>query len=67
VEKKPMRQVILYQDETGVWIAEVPDLPGCGSDGLTKEEAMENVKEAIQAYIEALEQDEGENNVRRDG
>jgi predicted RNase H-like HicB family nuclease len=47
-----MRQVILYQDENGVWIAEVPSLPGCGSDGETREEALHNVKEAIDLWIE---------------
>jgi predicted RNase H-like HicB family nuclease len=52
-----MRQVILYTDEDGVWIAEVPHLPGCGSDGPTREEAIERVKEAIQSYVEALEAD----------
>lgn len=48
------RQVILYQDEDGVWCAEVPSLPGCYSDGETREAAIENIKEAIQLYIESL-------------
>lgn len=52
-----IRNVILYTDEDGVWIVEVPSLPGCGSDGVTKAEALERVKEAIQAYVEALEAD----------
>ncbi|MEO8612600.1 MAG: type II toxin-antitoxin system HicB family antitoxin [Chloroflexota bacterium] len=52
-----LRNVILYTDEDGVWIAEVPSLPGCGSDGNTREEAIERVKEAIQGYVEALEAD----------
>lgn len=52
-----MRTVLLYNDEDGVWIADVPSLPGCGSDGTTREEALERVKEAIQSYIEALEAD----------
>lgn len=52
-----MRQVLLYTDEDGYWIAEVPSLRGCGSDGKTREEAIERVKEAIQVYIEALEGD----------
>jgi predicted RNase H-like HicB family nuclease len=52
-----MRNIILYMDEDGVWIAECPSLPGCGSDGKTREEAIERVKEAIQVYIEALEAD----------
>jgi predicted RNase H-like HicB family nuclease len=51
------RQVLLSQDEEGFWIAEVPSLPGCGSDGKTREEALERVKEAIQVYIEALVED----------
>jgi predicted RNase H-like HicB family nuclease len=52
-----MRQVILYTDEDGVWITECPSLPGCISDGATREEALENIREAIIGYIEALEQD----------
>lgn len=52
-----MRHVLLYTDEEGNWIAEVPSLPGCHSDGKTREEALERVKEAIEVYIEALEQD----------
>jgi len=52
-----MRHVILYTDEDGYWIAEVPSLPGCGSDGATKEEALNRVKEAIQCYVESLEAD----------
>jgi len=47
-----MRQVLLYQDEEGVWIAEVPSLPGCGSDGETRDEALTNVREAIELWIE---------------
>jgi predicted RNase H-like HicB family nuclease len=48
-----MRQVILYQDEDDMWIAEVPSLPGCGSEGETREEAMANVQEAILAWLES--------------
>ncbi len=47
-----MRQVLLYQDEDGVWIADVPSLPGCHSDGLTRQEAIDNVQEAIAVWIE---------------
>jgi predicted RNase H-like HicB family nuclease len=53
-----MRNVLLYTDEEGNWIADVPSLPGCHSDGRTREEAIERVKEAIEVYIEALEQDD---------
>ena len=52
-----MRQVIIYPGEDGWWVAECPSLPGCISQGKTREEAIDNIKEAIQAYIESLEQD----------
>jgi predicted RNase H-like HicB family nuclease len=47
-----MRQIILYTDEDGIWIAECPSLPGCGSDGRTREEALENIKEAIELWMQ---------------
>lgn len=47
-----MRQIIVYQDESGAWIAEVPSLRGCGSDGKTREEALARVREAIELWIE---------------
>lgn len=40
--------VNLDRDEDGVWIVECPSIPGCVSQGLTREEALENIKEAIQ-------------------
>ena len=52
-----MRQVIIYPGEDGYWVAECPSLPGCISQGKTKEEAVSNIKEAIKGYIAALEQD----------
>lgn len=52
-----MWQIILYTDEEGNWIAEVPSLPGCGSDGKTRDEALANVRDAIEGYLEALEAD----------
>lgn len=51
-----MRHVLLYKDEDGIWIAEVPSLPGCVSDGKTREQALERVQEAIELYIEPLEE-----------
>jgi predicted RNase H-like HicB family nuclease len=50
------RHVLIYTDEDNNWIAEVPSLPGCVSDGTTREEALERVKEAIEVYIETLEE-----------
>jgi predicted RNase H-like HicB family nuclease len=52
-----MRQVLLYPGEDGYWVAECPSLLGCVSQGATKEEAIANVREAIQGYIAALEAD----------
>ncbi len=49
-----MRQVILYPGEDGYWVAECPSLPGCISQGKTKEEAIANIKEAIELYIEDM-------------
>ena len=47
-------RVMIERDEDGVYVAEVPDLPGCATEGKTKKELMKNVKEAIQAYLEVL-------------
>ncbi|MEO5332441.1 MAG: type II toxin-antitoxin system HicB family antitoxin [Magnetococcus sp. YQC-5] len=51
-----MRQVMIYPGEDGFWVAECPGLPGCISQGTTKEEAIVNIREAIQVYIEAIEE-----------
>ncbi len=52
-----MRQVILYSGENGFWVAECPSLPGCVSQGHTKEDAVKNIREAIEGYILALQED----------
>jgi len=52
-----VRQVILYPGEDGYWVVECPSLPGCVSQGKTKEEAVENIREAIEGYVLALQQD----------
>jgi len=52
-----MRQIFIYPGEDGYWVAECPSLPGCISQGKTKEEAIANIKEAIEGYIAALEED----------
>ena len=48
-------RVLIEQDEDGVYVAEVPALPGCISQGQTREEALENIREAIAVYLESLE------------
>ena len=44
--------VTIDRDEDGAWIAECPSIPGCVSQGATKDEALENIKEAIQLCLE---------------
>ncbi|MCW4024692.1 MAG: type II toxin-antitoxin system HicB family antitoxin [Candidatus Bathyarchaeota archaeon] len=46
--------VVLLEDETGGYVAIVPALPGCHTQGDTLTEVMENVKEAIDLYVETL-------------
>ena len=45
-------QITIDRDEDGVWIAECPSIPGCVSQGGTREEAMVNVREAIALCLE---------------
>jgi len=52
-----MREVILYSGEDGYWVVECPSMPGCISQGKTKEEALKNIKEAIDCYVHSLEED----------
>jgi len=52
-----MRQVLLYPGEDGFWVAECPSLPGCVSQGETREQAITNIREAIAGYILALQDD----------
>ena len=52
-----MRQVLVYPGEDGYWVVECPSLPGCISQGSTKEDAVANIKEAIRGYVAALEED----------
>jgi predicted RNase H-like HicB family nuclease len=52
-----MRQVLIYPGDDGYWVAECPSLPGCISQGKTKEEAIANIREAIAGYIDALQED----------
>ena len=52
-----MRQVILFRDESGGWVAECPSLPGCISQGDSREEAITNIREAVALYIEVLRED----------
>jgi predicted RNase H-like HicB family nuclease len=47
-----MRQVIIYPDnEDGGWVSEVPSLPGCFSQGESREEALRNARDAIEEWL----------------
>lgn len=47
----------MYKGEDGFWVAKCPMLPGCVSQGKTVENALKNIREAIQVYVEALKLD----------
>ena len=47
-------RVIIEQDENGMFVAECPTLPGCISQGKTRQEALKNIKDAIKGYLESL-------------
>jgi predicted RNase H-like HicB family nuclease len=50
-------EIILYwSNEDGVFVAEVPELPGCMAHGNTHEDALRNVKEAIQLWIDTAKE-----------
>jgi len=51
-------KIILEPSEEGGYTAVVPSLPGCISEGNSKEEALKNIKEAIELYLEPIEDDE---------
>ena len=55
VQEKVMRyRVVLTTDEDGVYTAECPSLPGCISQGATRELALQNIHEAMMGYLESL-------------
>lgn len=48
--------IIHYDDESGVWVARVPALPGCVSDGPTREEAISNASHAVREWLDAADE-----------
>ena len=50
-------KVYLKPSEEGGYTAIVPSLPGCISEGETKQEALKNIREAIELYLEPVEDD----------
>ncbi len=47
-------RIRIEQDESGIFVAECPTLPGCISQGTSRKEAVENIKDAIGGYLESL-------------
>ena len=47
-------RVVIEQDEDGVFVVQCPSLPGCVSQGATRSEALANIRDAIQGYLESL-------------
>jgi predicted RNase H-like HicB family nuclease len=52
-----MREVVLFPGEDDYWVVECPSLPGCVSQGRSKQEVFESISEAIRGYVAALEED----------
>lgn len=50
-------RVVLEPSEEGGYTVYVPSLPGCISEGDTRDEALENIREAIELYLEVVEDD----------
>ena len=47
-------RVVIEPDEDGVFVAECPALPGCISQGMTRTEALANIKDAMTGYLASL-------------
>jgi predicted RNase H-like HicB family nuclease len=54
-EELPVKfRILVETDEDGMFVATVPSLPGCVSQGATRAEAVSNVRQAIEGYVESL-------------
>jgi len=47
-------RVLIQQDEDGIFVAKCPFLPGCISQGKTREETLTNIKDAVNGYLQSL-------------
>jgi len=47
-------RVLIQQDEDGIFVAKCPSLPGCISQGKTREESLANIKDAVNGYLQSL-------------
>jgi predicted RNase H-like HicB family nuclease len=50
-----MREAVIYPGQDGYWVIECPSLPGCISQGKSKEEAIVNIREAIAGWIDTAQ------------
>ena len=48
-------RIIIEQDEEGTYVAQCPSLPGCVSQGETRKEALNNIKDAMEGYMLSME------------
>jgi len=55
-EEQMKLRVVIEKDEAGYFVAEVPALPGCLAQGKSRKEALENIKEAIEGWLEVMEE-----------
>lgn len=53
-------RVVLYAGDDGFVVAECPELPGCASQGRTRDDALANIREAIEGWLEVEEAAESE-------
>lgn len=47
-------RVLIQQDEDGIFVTKCPSLPGCISQGRTREESLANIKDAVNGYLQSL-------------
>lgn len=59
-------KVLIYPGEDGYFVAECPALPGCASQGATREEALANIREAIEGWLQVQEERNGTSAPRGD-
>ena len=52
-------RILIEQDEDGMFVAECPTLPGCISQGKTRNEAIKNIKDAIKGCLQSLKKHRG--------
>ena len=53
-ERRMRYRILISVDEDGIYAAECPSLPGCISQGATRELALQNIQDAIKGYLESL-------------